>query len=205
MPSANCHMKIRVLRTLTSKREELMETRKRFLGQTKAHGKLGSSDMFEAMDGEFKDLLNWRIAKLEANFEQVITTDEGLATTAEVLRSVPGSGPVAITMLVTEMPELGQINGEQAAALTGLTPIAQDSGAMRGNRAIGSGRRLLRPVMFQTALVASYHNPVWKAFADRLRTAGKPHKVVITAVARKLVIIVTALVKSGQNWTPQTV
>jgi transposase len=106
-------------------------------------------------------------------------------------------------MLIVEMPELGQITGEQAAALTGLAPIAHDSSAMRGKRAIDGGRRLLRHVIFQAALDASHHNPVLKAFADRLRAAGKPHKMVITAVARKLVTIVNALCKSRQKWATQ--
>lgn len=157
--------------------------------------------MFEAMDGQLKALLDNQIAELEGQIEQIIATDESLATTADILRSTPGIGPVASTMLIAEMPELGQISGAQAAALTGLAPIAHDSGAMRGQRAIGGGRRLLRHVMFQAALVASHHNPVLKSFADRLRAAGKPHKVSIVAVARKLVTIVNALCKSQQKWT----
>ncbi|MBO9465099.1 transposase [Tropicibacter sp. R15_0] len=197
------HEKIRLLRALTSKRGQLVETRKRLLAQIKARGKLGSADLFKAMDGELKGLLDQQVAELEMQIEQVIAADENLNAAADILRSVPGIGPVASTMLIAEMPELGLINGEQAAALTGLAPIAHDSGAMRGKRAIGGGRRLLRHVMFQAALVASHHNPVLKVFADRLRAAGKPHKVVITAVARKLVTIVNALVTSGQNWHPQ--
>ena len=118
---------------------------------------------------------------------------------AFILRSVPGIGPVARTMLIAEMPELGQITGEQAAALTGLAPLAHDSRAMRGKRAIGGGRRPIRHVMFQAALVASHHNPVAKVFADRLRAAGKPHKLVTIAVAKKLVTIANALIKSGQK------
>ena len=106
-------------------------------------------------------------------------------------------------MLIAEMPELGQISGEKAAALTGLAPIAHDSGTLRGKRAIGGGRRSLRHVMFQAALVASYHNPVLKAFADQLRKAGKPYKVIVTAVARKLVTIANALCRSDQSWTDQ--
>jgi transposase len=98
------------------------------------------------------------------------------------------------------MPELGQISGEQAAALTGLAPIAHDSGALRGKPAIGGGRHLLRHVMSQAALVASHHNPVLKPFADRLRAAGQRHKVVVTAVARNLVTIANALCKSRLNW-----
>ena len=155
------------------------------------------------MDAELKGLLDRQIAALEARIEQTMVSDAELAATAAILRSVPGIGPVTSAMLIAEMPELGQASAEQAAALTGLAPIAHDSGAMRGKRAIGGGRRLLRHVMFQAALVASHDNPVLKAFADRLRAAGKPHKVVITAVARKLVTIVNALCKSRQKWAAQ--
>lgn len=196
------HERIRLLRALASKRGQLVETRKRLLAQIKAHGKLGSADALAAMDTELKNLLYRQIAKLEAKVEQVIVTDESLAATASTLRSVTGIGPVTTAMLIAEMPELGQIKGEQAAALPGLPRIAHDSGTMRGTRAIGGGRRLLRHFMFQAARVASHHNPVPKTFADRLRAAGKPRKVVIIAVARKLVTIANALVKSGQNWAP---
>ena len=199
------HEKIRLLRALVSKRGQLVETRKRLLAQIKAHAKLASGEMFANMDEELKGLLDCQIAGLEAQIAQVIAADENLTTTADILRSVPGIGPVASTMLIAEMPELGQITGEQAAALTGLAPIAHDSGAMRGRRAIGGGRRLLRHVLFQAALVASHHNPILKIFADRLRDAGKPHKVIITAVARKLVTIVNALIKSGQKWSAQPI
>ncbi len=197
------HEKLRLLRALTSKRGQVVETRKRLLAQIKAHGKLGSADMFDAMDAELKGLLDRQIAELEVRIEQTMASDDNLAATAGILRSVPGIGPVASTMLIAEMPELGQLSGEQAAALAGLAPIAHDSGAMRGKRAIGGGRRQLRHVMFQAALVASHHNPILKAFADRLRAAGKPHKVVITAVARKLVTIANALCKSRLKWTDQ--
>jgi len=197
------HEKLRLLRALTSKRGQVVETRKRLLAQIKAHGKLGSAELFDAMDAELKGLLDRQIAELEVRIEQTMASDDNLAATAGILRSVPGIGPVASTMLIAEMPELGQLSGEQAAALAGLAPVAHDSGAMRGKRAIGGGRRQLRHVIFQAALVASHHNPILKTFADRLRAAGKPHKVVITAVARKLVTIANALCKSRLKWTNQ--
>lgn len=197
------HEKLRLLRALTSKPGQLVETRKRLLAQIKAHEKLGSAGAFASMDDDLKALLDLQIAELEARIEQSIISDNELADTAEILRSVPGIGPVASTMLIAEMPELGYLSGEQAAALTGLAPIAHDSGALRGKRAIGGGRRLLRHVLFQAALVASHHNPVLKPFADRLRAVAKPHKVVITAVARKLVTIANALCKSRQKWNDQ--
>lgn len=194
------HEKLRLLRALTSKRGQLVETRKRLLAQITAHGKLGTADMFANLDDELKELLKRQITELESQIEQLIATDEALVKTAAILRSVPGIGPVASTMLIAEMPELGQITGEQAAALTGLAPIAHDSGTLRGKRAIGGGRRQLRHVLFQAALVASHHNPVLKTFADRLRAAGKPHKVIVVAVARKLVTIANALCRSRQTW-----
>jgi len=197
------HERLRLLRALTSKRGQLVETRKRLLAQIRAHERLGTADMFAGMDGDLRTLLDRQVAELEARIERLIATDDDLAKTAEILRSVPGIGPVASTMLIAEMPELGQITGEQAAALTGLAPIAHDSGAMRGKRAIGGGRRLLRHVMFQAALVATHHNPALKTFADRLRAKGKPHKVIITAVARKLVTIANALCTSQQKWAAQ--
>jgi len=196
--------KLRLLRALTSKRGQIVETRKRLLAQIKARQKQGLDAPFEEMDTTLRLLLDAQVTGLESQIEGLIAADAALAETAQILRSVPGIGPVASTMLIAEMPELGQISGEQAAALTGLAPIAHDSGALRGKRAIGGGRHLLRHVMFQAALVASHHNPVLKPFADRLRAAGKPHKVVITAVARKLVTIVNALCKSRQNWVAQS-
>ena len=98
------------------------------------------------------------------------------------------------------MPELGTITGEQAAALAGLAPVAHDSGNLRGKRTIAGGRRALRHVMFQAALVAAHHNVTLKTFANRLRKAGKPHKVIITAVTRKLITIANALCKKRQKW-----
>jgi transposase len=195
--------KLRLLRALTSKRAQLVETRKRLAAQVKAQQKQGMHAPLEELDEALRSLLDSQIAELESRIEHLIAADDTLARTVQILRSIPGIGPVASTMLIAEMPELGQISGEKAAALTGLAPIAHDSGTLRGKRAIGGGRRSLRHVMFQAALVASYHNPVLKAFADRLRKAGKPHKVIVTAVARKLVTIANALCRSDQSWTDQ--
>jgi transposase len=196
--------KLRLLRALTSKRAQLVEMRKRLLAQIRAHQKLGTAAMFEDVDTELKQRIDSLIKELEDRISQAIASDERLSETAGVLRSIPGIGPVASTMLIAEMPEIGTITGEQAAALTGLAPVAHDSGTLRGKRAIAGGRRALRHVMFQAALVAAHHNPSLRSFADRLRKAGKPHKVIITAVARKLVTIANALCKNRQKWAVPT-
>jgi transposase len=196
--------KLRLLRALTSKRAQLVEMRKRLLAQIRAHQKLGTAAMFEDVDTELKQRIDSLIKELEDRISQAIASDERLSETAGVLRSIPGIGPVASTMLIAEMPEIGTITGEQAAALTGLAPVAHDSGTLRGKRTIAGGRRALRHVMFQAALVAAHHNPSLRSFADRLRKAGKPHKVIITAVARKLVTIANALCKNRQKWAVPT-
>lgn len=113
--------------------------------------------------------------------------------------SVPEIGPVANTMLIAEMPEIGTITGQEAAALTGLAPVAYDSGTRRGKRAIAGRRRALRHVMFRGALVAAHHNPSLRSFADRLRKAGKPHKVIITAIARTHVTMANSVCKTARN------
>lgn len=196
--------KLRSLRALTSKRAQIVEMRKRLLAQIRAHQKLGTAEMFDSVDSDLKARLDCLIKELEDRIGATLSGDVLLAETAGVLRSIPGIGPVASTVLIAEMPELGTITGEQAAALVGLAPVAQDSGTLRGKRTIAGGRRALRHVMFQAALVAAHHNPSMKAFADRLRKAGKPHKVIITAVARKLVNLANALCKSRQKWKPST-
>lgn len=196
--------KLRSLRALTSKRAQIVEMRKRLLAQIRAHQKLGTAEMFDSVDSDLKARLDCLIKELEDRIGATLSGDVLLAETAGVLRSIPGIGPVASTILIAEMPELGTITGEQAAALVGLAPVAQDSGTLRGKRTIAGGRRALRHVMFQAALVAAHHNPSMKAFADRLRKAGKPHKVIITAVARKLVNLANALCKSRQKWKPST-
>ena len=104
-------------------------------------------------------MLDSQVAGLETQIEQIIATDESLNRTAGILRSVPGTGPVVSTMLITDMLELGQITGQQAAALTGLAPFAHDHGAMRGKRAIASSRRLLRFGMNLTCLLYTSPSP----------------------------------------------
>jgi transposase len=109
------------------------------VAQIKAHGKPGTAEKFAVMDGDLKDLLDQQVAEPKSQIEAVIASNTELTRTVKILRSIPGIGPVASTMLIAEMPELGQIIGEQTAALTGLAPFAHDSGAMRGKRAIGGG------------------------------------------------------------------
>ena len=162
--------KLRLHKAFTSKRAQIVEMRKRLLAQIRAHQKLGTAWMFDSVDTDLKARLDCLIRKLENRIRAAICSDDLLAETAGLLRFLHSIGRVASTMLIAEMPELGTITGGQAAALVGLAPVAHDSGTLRGKRDIAAGRRALRHVISQAALVASHHNPSMKAFADRLRT-----------------------------------
>jgi len=192
--------KLRLLRALTSKRAQLIETRKRLLTQIRAHQKLGTAVMFEDLVIELKQRINRLIEKLEDRITRAIASDEHLSETAAVLRSIPGIRPVASTMLIAEIPEIGTITGEEAAALTALALVAHDS----GKQSIDGGRRGLQHLMFQAAPVAAHHNPTMKSSADRRRTVGKLHKFITTAVARKLAAIANAVCKKRHRWAIPT-
>ena len=152
------------------------------------------------MDSDLKAMLDAQLVDLERRIEIAIAREETSAYKAGLLRSIPGIGPVAAAMLIAELPELGHMPSGEAAAMTGLAPVPRDSGTLRGKRSIAGGRRSSRRVLFQAALAAAYHNPVLKPAAERLRRNGKPHKVIIVAIARRLVIIANAILKSGMPW-----
>jgi transposase len=199
------HQKLRLIRALTTKRSQLVEARKRLVVQTKAHNKQGNEALFLEADAALFKLLDEQIASLEQQIKAAIDQDKELAQRADILCSTPGVGFVTCSMLIAEMPELGQISNKTAAALIGLAPIARDSGTYQGKRSIKGGRKSLRNILYQAALVASCHNPQLKAFAERLKKAGKPHKLVITAVARKLLTILNSMCKSQKLWDEKAI
>ena len=119
-----------------------------------------------------------------------------------LLRSVPGIGPIVARTLLAELPELGTLDRRAIAALVGVAPFNCDSGQWRGRRMIAGGRPAVRAALYMGALVASRCNPVLRLFYQRLRTAGKPAKVALVAVMRKLLTIVNAMVKHQAPWHP---
>ena len=118
----------------------------------------------------------------------------------DLLVSVPGVGPTISRTLIAELPELGRLNRKQIAALAGLAPFTRQSGQWRGKSFIGGGRASVRTALFMGAMVAKVHNPVLKTFFDRLVAAGKPKMVALIAVARKLLIILNAILRDRKPW-----
>jgi transposase len=118
----------------------------------------------------------------------------------DLLSSVPGVGSAIARTLIAELPELGQLDRKEIAALAGLAPFTRQSGQWRGKSFIGGGRTAVRTALFMGAMVAKRHNPVLKAFFDRLVDAGKPKMVALIAVARKLLTILNAILRDQKPW-----
>jgi transposase len=137
-----------------------------------------------------------QIAQIDLLLQQLITQSPELCAKARKLTALSGVGPRTAALLLAQMPELGELNRRQAAALAGLAPFNRDSGAARGKRAIFGGRRAVRCGLYMAALVASRHNPVLAQFYQRLRLAGKPPKLALTATMRKLLIALNSSLKT---------
>lgn len=144
-----------------------------------------------------------QIAAIDTALKALLQGEPELVARFDVLVSIPGIGALtAITMLI-EMPELGQLDNKQVASLAGLAPQARDSGQHRGRRHIRGGRAILRQALYMPALVATRFNADMKAKYQALVAAGKPPKVAITAVMRKLIILANALLRANRSWTPK--
>jgi transposase len=144
--------------------------------------------------------LDKQIQKLEKDLLALIKADPQWQAKADLMHSVPGVAQGTSSTLLAELPELGQLNRREIAALVGLAPFNRDSGRFRGKRAIWGGRATVRSALYMAALTAKRRNPVIQAFAERLEAAGKPFKVVITACMRKLLIILNTLLKTNTPW-----
>ena len=144
--------------------------------------------------------LRRELESLDDDLDGRIRTSPLWRVRAALLTSVPGVGPTTARTLMAEMPELGTLDRRQIASLAGLAPFTRQSGKWRGKSFIGGGRGKVRAVLFMAALVAARHNPVLKAFRDRLVEAGKPKIVAIVATMRKLLTILNAIIRDSKPW-----
>ena len=120
----------------------------------------------------------------------------------KLLTSVPGVGPVLCAALLGQLPELGRLNRGEVASLVGVAPFPHDSGKMRGVRTIAGGRGALRRTLYMSALSAIVHNPLLRRYYFHLRDKGKPGKVALVAVMRKLLCILNVMLKTKTPWSP---
>ncbi len=144
-----------------------------------------------------------QLAALEAYLHSLCKKDADLAPRLAILMSIPGIAQVTALSLLVDMPELGSLDQGQAASLAGVAPVAQDSGTSRGRRTIRGGCAPVRQALYMPALVAARFNPDLKAKYQALVAAGKPAKVALTAIMRKLIILANALLRDQRHWTPK--
>lgn len=144
------------------------------------------------------------IARADAALAGAVKASPAWQAKDALLQTIPGVGPVATLTLLAGLPELGTTTGGRLAALVGLAPFADDSGSRQGGRHIRGGRAPVRRVLYLAALSAVVHNPALRAFKERLAARGKRAKVILTAVARKLLVIANAIIQSGQPWRTET-
>jgi transposase len=137
-----------------------------------------------------------QITQIDALIKTLLDQSEALGTKAQKLTALVGVGPRTAALLLAQMPELGKLNRREAAALAGLAPFNRDSGTLHGKRAIFGGRRAVRSGLYMAALVAARHNPILANFYQRLRSAGKPPKLALTATMRKLLIVLNSALKT---------
>jgi transposase len=146
------------------------------------------------------DQIERHIEALDAEIAAIIAADPALARRHQILTSIGGLGTLTANQLIATMPELGTLDNKQAASLAGLAPVARQSGQWKGKSFIRGGRANVRQALYMPALVAARFNPDLKAKYQQLVTAGKPAKIAITAVMRKLIIIANTLLKADRLW-----
>lgn len=146
------------------------------------------------------DWLRGEIDALDQELADQVRLKAEWSQKAELLRSVPGVGPVLATALIADLPELGTLDRRQIASLVGVAPLNHDSGQHRGKRMIWGGRARLRAVLYMGALVATRFNATLRAFYQHLCAAGKPKKLAVTACMRKLLTILNAMVCHNAPW-----
>ena len=145
----------------------------------------------------------WRreeLADVDAELARTIRASPVWRERGELLRSVPGVGPVLATTLVADLPELGRLDRKAIAALVGVAPLNCESGILRGRRAVWGGRARVRAALDMGTLVAIRHHPAIRTLYERLLAAGKPTKVALVACMHKLLTVLNAILRHRQPW-----
>jgi transposase len=186
----------RALGELVARRRQLIEM---MVAERNRRRQLTSRRLIKGVE-RLLGVLQKELSELEADLSDSIRGTPVWRERDELLRSVPGIGPTVARTLIADLPELGCLDRKQIAALVGVAPLNRDSGTMRGKRTTFGGRAKVRCVLYMAALVASRRNPVLKPFYQRLLQAGKAKKLALTAVMRKLLTILNAMVRDKTRW-----
>jgi transposase len=186
----------RALGELIARRRQLIEM---MVAERNRRAQLSSRHLIKGID-QLLGLMQKQLSNLDREVGDSIRGTPAWRERDELLRSVPGVGDIVARTLIADLPELGRLDRKQIAALVGIAPLNRDSGKMRGRRTTWGGRAKVRCVLYMAALVASRHNPVLAAFYQHLLRAGKAKKLALTAVMRKLLTILNAMVRDNRRW-----
>lgn len=188
------------LQALISRRRQLVE----MLSAEKNRISIAKQRVLPDVEAHI-DWLQERIKQLDHEIQTLSQSEVQWRSRLALLQSVPGIGPVISTTLLAALPELGTVSDKRISALVGVAPLNRDSGNARGKRWIWGGRASVRAVLYMGALVAVRHNPILKAFYDRLLAQGKAKKVALTACMHKLLRILNAIVRDQKPWNVASV
>jgi len=213
VPQVPCSKEILVLRDLHVARTGLIKDRTRLRNRAQTQDIAVLKRQTKARLAQVER----HVVELDAEIAALIAAGQTTARNRDILCSMPGIGTVTAAAMLTLMPEIGTLERKQVASLAGLAPITRQSASRRlktiacqpmgqwqGKAFIGGGRKPLRDALYMPAVVAMRCNPDLKAKYEQLRAAGKPAKVAIVAVMRKLIEMANALVKADRTWTPKT-
>jgi transposase len=185
------------IKALVARRGQLMSMRTQELNRREhaLHGEIAKS--ISAVITAFEKELH----KIEDKINELINQSPDLKQKSDLIQTMPGIGKTTSMVLLSDLPELGLLNRRQIAALVGLAPINRDSGTFRGKRMTSGGRRMVRKQLYMPTLVAIQHNPVIRAYYQRLLKNGKSKMVALVASMRKILTILNAMVAHNQQWT----
>lgn len=183
--------------------DDLVDRRRQLIAmRVQETQRLGTAST-KVMQKSLKEHIKWldrRIAGVDNDLNCQLRESDVWRAKEDLLKSIPGIGAVAVMTMLAKCPELGTLSRREIAALVGVAPMANDSGKHRGKRFIWGGRAEVRAVLYMAALSAIRYNQPIKRFAERLKSAGKPAKVVIVACMRKLLTMMNAMVKNNSPW-----
>ena len=192
----------RALSALVARRRQLVEMLTAEQNRLVSAAVQNAPEALRDQLGEHIDWLRRQLGELDQELRQQVQSSPVWREREDLLRSIPGIGPITSATLVSQLPELGQLDRKGIAKLVGVAPLNHDSGTLRGQRRIWGGRSAVRAVLYMAALVATRHNPVIRAFYQRLRSAGKAPKVALIACMHKLLLLCNAVIRSHTPWSP---
>lgn len=199
-PLADSGAGLLIMKDLLVARRALIKDRT--AASNRAHQR--SLPLLKAQADERLRQIERQIDAIDAALREQLESDPALRARFDILLSIPGLGEATAFAMLIDMPELGHIENKCAASLAGLAPMARESGQWRGKRFIRGGRAELRHALFMPALVAIRSNPDLRSVYQKLTAAGKPAKIALIAVMRRMVVLANALLRKQAHWTPKS-